>query len=97
LVLVWLCFATGGMLARLTLSLGTAGNRRGSCGLLSAGPTFFQRAGFAGEDGFDALQVWDVEPADGIVVVYRLNFFGTDALDKALFKCLCAPSRSRLQ
>lgn len=67
---------------------GTAGSLCGSCGLLSAGPAFFQRAGFACENGFDALQVLDVEPADGIVVVYRLNFFGTNALNKALFKCL---------
>ena len=58
-----------------------------SCCLLLTGAALLQRTGFAGEDGFDALQVWDVELAGRVVVIECLNLLSANALNQSLLKC----------
>jgi len=48
-----------------------------------AGAALLQRAGSAGEDGFDALQVGNIEPARLVISLKALYAFQTNAFNQA--------------
>ena len=56
--------------------------------LLLTCATLLKLPGFAGEDGFNALQVVDIELAGAVVVVESLDLFSADTLNQALLECL---------
>ena len=50
------------------------------------GAALLQRAGFTGENKFDALQIRDIELADGVIVVERFDLLRSDPLYQPLLK-----------
>ncbi len=51
-------------------------------GALMAGAALLQRAGFTGEDGFDALQVGNIEPARLVITLKALYAIQANALNQ---------------